>query len=205
MRDDRVRASARTARSPRPSWPAATPAPPAGWCAATVLRRRSARRASPAAAPAPASSCPGPCRRRGRRRGRGWTADAASARRPADRDAASPSARRRDPVAPSWAGIAQARRASSPATARRRRVTSRAPRPRLMSPGRVRAGEQAHRFAEGEAVLRRGRLHGSELVEHPAESFAIDLDPAAAHQVQAVRRRRAAARSPPRSAARRRG
>ena len=52
----------------------------------------------------------------------------------------------------------------------------------------MRAGEQAHRFAEGEAVLRRGRLHGSELVEHPAESVAIDFDPASAHQVQAVRR-----------------
>ena len=56
--------------------------------------------AAPAAAPAPGSSCRGPCRRRGRRPGRGWRADAASARRPAGRAAASPSARRRDPAAP---------------------------------------------------------------------------------------------------------
>src|SRR5258707_5920880 len=51
----------------------------------------------------------------------------------------------------------------------------------------MRAGEEAHRFAEGEAVLRRGRFHRSELVEHLLESFAIDFDPASAHQVQAVR------------------
>ena len=69
-----------------------------------LVRRVSSRRrhalASPATAPAPASSCRGPCHRRGTRPGRGWRADAAIARRPADRGATSPSARRRDPVAP---------------------------------------------------------------------------------------------------------
>ena len=52
----------------------------------------------------------------------------------------------------------------------------------------VRAGDKAHRFAKGETVLRRRRLHCPELVEHPAQSFAIEFDPASAHQVQAIRR-----------------
>ncbi len=52
----------------------------------------------------------------------------------------------------------------------------------------MRAGNEAHRFAEGQAALRRGRFHGSELVEHPAEFFPVDLDPPSAHQVQAVGR-----------------
>src|SRR6266567_2791098 len=52
----------------------------------------------------------------------------------------------------------------------------------------MRAGEEAHRFAEGEAFRCGGRLHGSELVEHLLESFAIDLDPAPAHEVKSVRR-----------------
>src|SRR5437763_895659 len=50
------------------------------------------------------------------------------------------------------------------------------------------ASEQTHGVPEGEAVLRCGGLHRSELVEHPAESLAIDFDPASAHEVKAVRR-----------------
>ena len=52
----------------------------------------------------------------------------------------------------------------------------------------MRAGEEAHGFAERQAVFRSGRLHRSELVQHPAESLAIDFHPASAHQVQASRR-----------------
>jgi hypothetical protein len=50
----------------------------------------------------------------------------------------------------------------------------------------LRAGEQAHRFAERKTVLRSGSLDRLELVEQPLESVAIDFDPAPTHQVKAV-------------------
>ena len=67
---------------------------------------------APAAAPAPGWSCRGPCRRPGRRRGRGPTADAAIARRPADRAAACRAAPGRD-RRPSPSGARKAFRVSA--------------------------------------------------------------------------------------------
>ena len=156
-----------------------------------LVRRVSSRAArafaAPAAAPAPASSCRGPCRRRGRRPGRGWRADAAIARRPADRVATSPSARRQDPVAPVGRDR-EGRRASSPATARRRRSDQSGAVAATMSPGtcaparrRIASPKERPSFAAAVSTARNSssiRL----------ESLAIDFDPASAHQVKAVRR-----------------
>ena len=50
----------------------------------------------------------------------------------------------------------------------------------------MRAGNEAHRFAEGQAAIRRGRFHRAELVEHPTEFLPVDFDPPSAHQVKAV-------------------
>ena len=55
--------------------------------------------------------------------------------------------------------------------------------PGTCAPARRRIASPKERPSFAAAVFDR-----SELVEHPAESFAIDFDPASAHQVQAVRR-----------------
>ena len=116
-----------------------------------------ARRAS-AAAPAPGWSCRAPCRRRGRRRGRGAPGSRASAGRRPGRAAGSPS----EP-SPGWRG----RRASR--ARGRRRAPRRAMRPAFDVPpggvGRLRrlaradvgAGQEPHRLAEGDALLRASR------------------------------------------------
>ena len=57
-----------------------------------------------------------------------------------------------------------------------------------VSPGTMRAGEQAHRLAEREAVLPGFCFDRSKLREHPAKPVSIDFYPASAHEMQAVRR-----------------
>jgi hypothetical protein len=57
------------------------------------------------------------------------------------------------------------------------------PRRILGNPG---AGEQAHRLGEAQPVLRRQRLGVAELGQRLFEPFAVELDPAAAQQRQAV-------------------
>ncbi len=100
---------------------------------------------------------------------------------------ASPSARRRDPVAPVGPG---SRRPASvfashgPATTRDQSGAAAA----TMSPGTCAPARRRIASPKDSPSCCSGRLHGAELVEHLPESFAIDLDPASAHQVKAVRR-----------------
>ena len=51
----------------------------------------------------------------------------------------------------------------------------------------LRSGEQPHGLREGQAVLVRRLLDVAEVVEHAAQLFAVDLDPAPAHQRQSIR------------------
>ena len=60
-------------------------------------------------------------------------------------------------------------------------------------PGNAGPGQHAHRLAERQAIGGGAALDGLELLERPAQSFMIDLDPFAADQGQARRNAPAAA------------
>ncbi len=202
MRDRPPSGSARTARSPPPSWRAARPAPPAGSACARAVRllfqhQQQRQHLDGLAEPHVVGEAgPEPEPRR---------ADGAIARRPADRAAACPAAigpgsTRASPSGPRKAG--QRLRQPRPGDGLRSSRCRRCRRRRRRRCRRRPAGASLRRTTGHRCAARRSIASNCSSVR--LQSLAIDLDPLAADQGEAVGLREQLLDLGPRSASRRR-